>query len=68
MRLLLIFIKGAILTNALIFLLSFLNISETWQSKISLLSILTPNNFSQSLFSIKSSPIFIFVFSLALTN
>ena len=29
---------------------------------------LTPNNFSQSLFSIENSPIFIFVFSLVLAN
>ena len=68
MRLLLIFVKSAILANALIFILAFLHISETWQSNVSLLSFLTPNNFSQSLFYIKNSPIFIFVFSLVLTN
>ena len=68
MRLLFIFIKGAILANTLIFLLAFLHVSQTWQSNISLLPILTLNNFSQSLFSIENSPIFIFVFSLVLTN
>ena len=50
MRLSFIFIRGDILTNALTFLLAFLDMSETWQSNVSLLSILTPNNFSQSLF------------------
>ena len=54
MRLLFIFINGAILANALIFLLAFLHMSETWQS------ILTPNNFSQSLFSIENSSILLF--------
>ena len=68
MRLLFIFIKGAILANALIFLLAFLHISETRQLNVSLLSILTPNNFSQSLFSTENSPVSIFVFSLVLTN
>ena len=68
MRLLFIFIRGAILANALTFLLAFLHMSETWQSNVSLLSILTPNNFSQSLFSVENSPIFIFVFLLLLTN
>ena len=68
MPVLFIFLKDAILANALIFLLAFLHMSETWQSKVSLLSILTPNNFSQSLSSIENSPIFIFVFSLVLTN
>ena len=48
--------------------MSFLLILETWPSNVSLLSILTPNNFSQSLFSIENSPIFIFVFSLVLTS
>ena len=71
MRLLFIFIKGAILANALISLLDFLHMSETWQSNVSLLSILTPNNFSQSLFSIENAPIFVlfcFVFSLVLAT
>ena len=48
--------------------MSFLLVSETWPSNVSLLSILTPNNFSQSLVSIENSPIFIFVFSLVLTS
>ena len=68
MRFLFIFIKVAIIDNALIFLLAFLHISETWRSNVSLLSILTSNNFSQSLFSIENSPRFIFIFSLVLTN
>ena len=68
MCLLFIFIKGAILANALIFLSAFLDISQTWQSNVSLLSIMTSNNFSQPLFSIENSPIFIFVFSLVLTK
>ena len=37
--------------------------NRTWQSNISLLSVLTPSNFSRSLFTIGNSPIFIFVFS-----
>ena len=37
--------------------------NRTWQSNISLLSVLTPSNFSRSLFTIENSPIFIFVFS-----
>ena len=42
--------------------------SETWQSNVNLLSILTPNNyFSKALFSIENSPIF-FVFSLVLKS
>ena len=46
-----IFIYGALLATALIFLWTFLHILETWQSNESSLSILTPNNFSQSLHS-----------------
>ena len=68
MRLLFIFIRGAILANALTFLLAFLHMSEIWQSNISLLSILTPNNFSRLLFSVENSPVSIFVFFLLLTN
>ena len=61
MRLFFIFIKGAILANALIFLLDYLHMSEIWQSNVSLLSILTPNNFSQSLFPIENFP-YLFLF------
>ena len=67
MRLLFIFVKGDILANALIFVLAFLHMSETLQSNVSSLSILTSNNFSQSLFSLGNSLIFIFAFSSVLT-
>ena len=60
MRFLFIFITVAILANTLVFLLAFLRMSDTWQSAVKVLSILTPNNLSQSLFSIEIYPIFLF--------
>ena len=60
MRLLFIFITVAILANTLVFLIDFLHMSDIWQSDVKLLSILTPNKFSQSLFSIENYPIFLF--------
>ena len=39
-----VFLNGAIMAIALIFLLAFLNISETWQCYANLWPILIPNN------------------------
>ena len=60
-------IYGDTLANALIFLLDFLHISETWQLNPHLLSLLTPNKFLESLFSILNSSIFTLVFWLVPT-
>ena len=60
---------GVALARVLHLLFAFLQRPLTWESKLSLLSILTPNNFSQTLSFIRDSPTptQIFIGSLVLT-
>ena len=60
-------IYGVILASRFNLLLSFLHRLFTWLSKLRLLSILTPNNFSWLVFFIKESSIWISATSSLLT-
>ena len=57
-------VYNVILAKADVFLLSFLEISETWSSKVNFLSKFTPSRFSVSILSITNSSRFVHIYHL----